>query len=299
MTIDINSKTSLTLLKEQLKESLQLDLDEFALEITQANEYVSKFVGINLNSLFQPIYDLHNGDLFGYEAILKASLSDIQEATPEFAYSYAKAAGKLVKFDRISRTLHVLNYNRIFKEKGLLFLTVHPDLLISVNQHGKVFERILHEYSLPTERVVIQIKDYSSSEQSEILVSYESQLAAAIENYQDRGYKIAIDYFGNQHSLVSRLWKLSPDYIKFDPSLIQLAEYQPKIEKTIINLTRLIKDLDIFPIITGVNTKAQLDMVVGADVSLIQGDYFGSAMAASNLQSSDIIQNRWIDTAAA
>lgn len=299
MTNDTYSKTSLTLLKEQLKESLQLDLDEFALEINKANEYVSKFVGVNLNSLFQPIYDLHNGDLFGYEAILKASMADIQEATPEFAYSYAKAAGKLVKFDRICRTLHVLNYNRIFKEKGLLFLTVHPDLLISVNQHGKVFERILHEYSIPTDRVVIQIKDYSASEQTENLVSYESQLAAAIENYQERGYKIAIDFFGNQHSLVNRLWKLSPDYIKFDPSLIQQAEHQPKIEKSILNLTRLIKDIDILPIITGVNTKTQLDIVVSAGASLIQGNYFGGAVAASDLQASDIIQNRWIDSAAA
>jgi EAL domain-containing protein (putative c-di-GMP-specific phosphodiesterase class I) len=299
MTVDTQAKTSLAILKEQLKESLQLDLDEFALEISPANEYVSKFVGINLNSFFQPIYDVQKGDLHGYEAILKASLADIHEATPEFSYSYAKAAGKLVKFDRINRTLHVLNYNRIFQEKGLLFLTVHPDLLISVNQHGKVFERILHSYSLPTERVVIQIKDVSVTEQVDNLVDYESQLATAIENYHDRGYKIAVDYFGSQHSLVSRLWKLSPDYIKFDPSIVQGAEHQPKLEKAFNHLTKLIKDLNIVPIVTGVETQAQLDNAVSAEIALVQGNFLGKAVSASDLQSSDLIQNRWTNIAAA
>jgi len=299
MTKDTHTKASLALLKEQLKDSLQLDLDEFALETSQTNEYVSKFVGINLSSFFQPIYDVHKGDLHGYEAILNASLANIHETTPEFAYSYAKAAGKLVKFDRVSRTLHVLNYNRIFQGKGLLFLSVHPDLLISVNEHGKVFERILHAHSLPTERVVIQIRDYSTTDQSESLVSYETQLAAAIENYHDRGYKIAIDYFGNRHSLVSRLWKLSPDYIKFDSSLVQDAEHLPRLEKTLKNLTKLIKDLDALPIVTGVETQAQLDIAISADISLIQGGILGKAASASELQSSDLIQNRWSDIAAA
>lgn len=290
-TTQLNS--SLTLLKEQLKESLSLDLDEFALEINQTDEYVSKFVGIGLKSAFQPIYDIHQGDLVGYEAILKPSLGEIQEATPEFAYAYAKASGKLVKFDRVSRTLHVLNYHKIFQENGLLFLSVQPDLLISVNEHGKVFERILHAHSIPTERVVIQIQDYSKTDQVENLITYEKQLATAIENYHARGYKIAIDHFGNQHSLVSRLWKLSPDYIKFDPSFIQNAEQQPRLKTALKNLSNLIKDLNAQPIITGVETQAQLDIAIQANISLIQGDFLGQAGSVSQLQSSDLIQNRW------
>ena len=58
MTKHQQQQASLALLKEQLKESLQLDLDDFALEANALHEYVSKFVGINLKSSFQPIYDL-------------------------------------------------------------------------------------------------------------------------------------------------------------------------------------------------------------------------------------------------
>ena len=294
MTKHQQQQASLTLLKEQLKEALHLDLDDFDLEANTQHEYVSKFVGIILKSSFQPIYDIEKGDLHGFEASLQASLGDIQETSSDFAYSYAKASGKLVKFDRVVRTLHLLNYKQIFQEKGLLFLSVHPDLLISVNEHGKVFERILHQYSLPTERVVIQIRDYSTTDQIENLVTYERQLAAAIDNYHDRGYKIAIDYFGNKHSLVSRLWKLSPDYIKFDPSLIKEAETQPRLRTALKNLTDLIKDLDAIPVATNVESQEQLEIALHAGLSFIQGGFLGKSNSASQLHASELIQSRFV-----
>ncbi len=293
MTSSPQIKTNLDILKERLKQSLQLDLDDFVLETNHAHEYTSKFVGINLRSEFQPIYDVQNGELHGYEAILKPSLSDIQEATADFAYSYAKASGKLVKFDRICRTLHVLNYQHAFQEKGLLFLTVHPDLLISVTEHGKVFERILHAYALPTERVVIQIRDYSITEQNENLVTYERQLASAIENYHDHGYKIAIDFFGNEHSLVSRLWKLSPDYIKLDPTLIQESKKNIRLKKTILHLANLAKELDALPIATGIGTQPELQIAVELGIPYVQGNYLSQASSTTKFKSSELIQQRW------
>lgn len=294
MTKHQQQLANLDLLKKQLNTALHLDLDDFDLEANTQQEYVSKFVGIQLKSSFQPIYDVDKGDLHGFEAVLIASLSDIQSTTPDFAYSYAKATGKLVKFDRVVRTLHLLNYKQIFQEKGLLFLSVHPDLLISVNEHGKVFERILHQYSLPTERVVIQIRDFSTTEQNENLVTYERQLAAAIDNYHDRGYKIAVDYFGNKHSLVSRLWKLSPDYIKFDPSLIQEAETQPRLQTTLKGLALLSKDLGARPVIGNVNTQAQFEIALKAGFGLVQGDFLGIASTTSQLHASDFIQKRFV-----
>lgn len=294
MTKHEQQQASLELLKEQLKTALQLDLDDFDLEANTQHEYVSKFVGIQLKSSFQPIYDVEKGDLYGFEANLLASLGDIQSTTPDFAYSYAKATGKLVKFDRVVRTLHLLNYKQIFQDKGLLFLSVHPDLLISVNEHGKVFERILHQYSLPTDRVVIQIRDYSTTEQNESLVTYERQLAAAIENYHERGYKIAVDFFGNKHSLVSRLWKLSPDYIKFDPSLIQEAETQPRLQTALKGLAQLSKDLGARPVIGNVSSQAQFEIALKAGFGLVQGDFLGIASTASQLHASDFIQKRFV-----
>lgn len=284
-----NYKVSLNLLRNQLKETLLLDLDDLGLGQNATGEFTADFFGVHLQSAFQPIYDLASSDLLGHEALLRPLLGKIQESTPDFAFSYAKAHGKLVKLDRVSRTLHVLNFNQIFQEKGLLFLNVHPSLLTSVSEHGRVFEKILHAHSVPTERVVIEIRDYSNFESQENLVTYEKQLAAAIANYHGLGYKIAIDNFGNQHSLISRLWNLHPDFIKFDLSVIREAAHNTRLHDALPDLVRLIKGFGAQPIATGIETQEQLNIATAADIHLLQGFIFSHPVSAKKLQASDVI----------
>lgn len=269
-------------LRLQLKESLFLDLDEYGLAEQSTGEFNSTFLGVQLNSAFQPIYDSVAGDLFGHEALLRPSLGGELPSTSEFAYSYAAQSGKLVQFDRVSRALHVLNFKQIYDENGLLFLAVHPNLLISVNAHGKVFERILHANSVPTERVVIQI--------DEGLVTQDKQLIDAINNYRDRGYRIAIERFGNTNSHVDRLWKLAPDFVKFDAGLIQQAETNDNLYKVLPSLIAGVKALEARAVVTGVETQSQLNIAIESGATLLQGDFLGKAVAAKDLQKTELFK---------
>jgi EAL domain-containing protein (putative c-di-GMP-specific phosphodiesterase class I) len=289
-----HNKQSLQTLSEQLKASLLLDLDELNLAANQTGEYASEFAGMHLASAFQPIYDIGLGDFRGHEALLRPRLGDIKEVTPDFAFTYADKSDKLVKLDRVSRTLHVLNYHEIFKENGLLFLNVHPSLLVRVNEHGKVFERILHDHAVATNRVVIEVRDFDTFDAATDLLAYEQQLEAAIKNYQDRGYKIAIDRFGSANSIVSRLWKLNPDYVKFDIHFLQQAELDVKLRQALIGLVNFVKSLGAEPILAGVETKSQLHLALDAGAHLVQGYLFGQPSSARHLSTSDIIKRQYV-----
>ena len=278
-------------LRLQLKESLLLDLEEYGLAEQSTGEFNSTFLGVQLNSAFQPIYDSAVGDLYGHEALLRPSLGGELSSTPEFAFSYAEQAGKLVQFDRVSRTLHVLNFRQIYAENSLLFLNVHPKLLIAVNAHGKVFERILHANSVPTDRVVIEIP--------ENLVDQDKQLNEAIENYRDRGYRIAIDDFGKQNSKLSRLWKISPDYVKLDLSIIQEAEQNAKVRKLLPNLIHIIEDIGAKAIIEGIETQTHLDIALQSGGTLLQGYFLGKPVTAKELQPSKLFKSSNIKIQAA
>lgn len=270
-------------LRLQLKESLLLDFEEYGLAEQSTGEFNSTFLGVHLNSAFQPIYDSEAGDLYGHEALLRPSLGGELASTPEFAFSYAEQAGKLVEFDRVSRTLHVLNFRQIYAENGLLFLNVHPKLLITVNAHGKVFERILHANSVPTDRVVIEIP--------ENLVEQDKQLEVAIENYRDRGYQIAIDDFGKKHSNLDRLWKLNPDFVKLDISLIREAEQNLNVRKVLTGLIDIVRDLGVKPIVEGIETQSQLDIAIQAGATLLQGYFLGKPVTAKQLQPSTLFKS--------
>jgi len=279
---DSNITRHVEQLRLQLKEALLLDLDDYGLVEQSSGEFNSTFLGVRLNSAFQPIYDIEAGDLFGHEALLRPSLGGELSSTPEFAFTYAEQAGKLVQFDRVSRTLHVLNFRQIYAEKGLLFLNVHPKLLITVNAHGKVFERILHSNSVPTDRVVIEIQ--------ESLIDQEKQLSEAIVNYRDKGYRIAIDKFGSSQSHIDRLWKFAPNFVKLDLNLIQKAEQNERVRKILPGLIKMIKDLGAKPIVTGVETQAQLDIAIESGAGLVQGFFLAKPVTANELQTSALFK---------
>jgi len=282
MTVSKTTPTHVEQLRLQLKEALLLDLDDYGLVEQSTGEFNSTFLGVHLNSAFQPIYDIQAGDLYGHEALLRPSLGGELSSTPEFAFTYAEQAGKLVQFDRVSRTLHVLNFRQIYAENGLLFLNVHPKLLVTVNAHGKVFERILHSNSVPTDRVVIEIQ--------EGLIDQEKQLAEAIVNYRDRGYRIAIDRFGSAQSHIDRLWKFTPDFVKLDLHLIQKAEQNERVSKILPGLIKMIKDLGAQPIVTGIETQAQLDIAIETGSTLVQGFFLAKPVTANELQPSALFK---------
>ena len=228
-------------LKTSLHDALYLDLDDFGLE-TQGSELISKFIGVQLKSAFQPIVDIRDNDApLGHEALLRPSIGP-ESLTTQFAFDFADKQGRLVKLDRVARTLHLLNYQNLPEGKrGLLFLNVHPKLLATVNAHGKVFERILHNHSVPTHRVVIEIQEST--------VDIDKHLHEAVGNYRDRSYRLAIDGFGGRRTNLERLWQVEPDFVKLDRNLLRNAEQNPKARRTLVRLIDLVQDIGAIPIV--------------------------------------------------
>jgi EAL domain-containing protein (putative c-di-GMP-specific phosphodiesterase class I) len=262
---------SVNSMQNEVQQALNLDIDDYRVEVHDG-DIEGRFIGLKLKSVFQPIYDIDASKSFGYEALLRAFDSRGEAISPLKAFVQSEIAGQLIKFDRVCRTLHTLNFLNLSPDKGRLFLNVHPQLLVTVNSHGKVFERVLHDYSLSTSQVVIEIP--------ESIVEQEDLLEYAIKNYRERGYKIAIDNFGRDHTSLERLWRLSPDFVKFDGSIIQQAETNIRLQKVLPRLVDIVRDLGGQAIITGVETEGQLELARQAGASLVQGYLLGRADSA-------------------
>jgi EAL domain-containing protein (putative c-di-GMP-specific phosphodiesterase class I) len=261
----------LNTLQKELRDALSLT-DDYRLDVS-GEEMCANFIGLKLHSVFQPIFDLAQTAPLGYEALLRAFDTKGNALSPPAAFHHAEVAERLVKFDRLCRTLHTLNFLNMGRGNGLLFLNVHPELLVAVNSHGKVFEHVLHQHDVPTQDVVIEIHEGA--------VSDEKLLAAAIANYRDRGYKIAIDDFGKEHSNLERLWTLSPEYVKLDGAIIQQAMENPRLQRILPKLVEIIRDLGAEVIIEGVETQEQLELARLSGVHLIQGYLLGRPAAAA------------------
>lgn len=265
-------RNNIALLKKNLHEVLYLELDDFGIE-THEKEVIGKFFGFHLRSMFQPIRNSEkSGAALGYEALLRPMLGT-DAVSPQFAFSVADNLGKLVKLDRVTKTLHMLNYLNVEDSNSYLFLNVHPKLLVSVTTHCRMFERILHLSSVPIPQVVIEILENAIKE--------ESQLLEAIANYRDCGYKIALDDFGSQNSNFDRLWKLAPDFVKFDASLIKQAQTDTKVRRVLPKLIEIAEELGAQVIIEGIENETQRKLALDAGATLLQGYFLGRPAAAT------------------
>lgn len=281
-------------LKPLLRSNVFLDLDDHALLKTSQQGWVCRFLDMRLASAFQAIVDLQ-GKVYGREALLRASLYEHGELQAPAAFNVAIRAGELVLFDRLVRTLHLLNYAASFDGREYLFLNVHPRLLTSVNDHGRVFEQILHYYSVPTARVVIEIKESA--------VEDEARLVEAVKNYRSLGYRIAVDDFGatqssierilnpqrryenlvsnNGYAELDRVLALQPDIIKLDGAVIRAAEQTPGASTVIYGLVNVFHSIGAQVVIEGIETAKQLEIARNTGADFLQGYQLGRPEFAS------------------
>lgn len=249
-------------LKLLLRNNLFLDIDEYALDDTSRYGLVCSFMGMRLSSVFQPVFRA-DGKTVGREALLRASFLEHGDARPEAAFDDALKENRLVQFDRLVRVVHLLNHARSFPEHEQLFLNVHPQLLTSVGDHGRTFEQILHYYSVPTSRVVIEIRDAG--------VEDVVRLAGAIGNYRSLGYRIAVDDFGAAHSNPERVLRLRPDIVKLDGTLIAAAEQASEVEDSFNHLVARFRDAGIQVAVEGIENARQLEIARKSGADLLQG----------------------------
>lgn len=273
-------------LKRTLGINLFLELDEHALIDTRRQGLVCRFLGQQLSSVFQPI---QNGDgvIIGREALLRSNT--VEALAPQAAFAQAITAHKLVSFDRLVRTIHLLNHASTFAGHELIFLNVHPQLLTSVNDHGRTFEQILHYYSVPTSQVVIEIQESA--------IKDDSRLEAAVNNYRALGYRIAVDNFGAGHGSLNRVFhppsghnrlgsladlawlnrvlNLRPDYVKFDGAMIRQAGTDPQTQLILRRLVSVLHGNGAQVVIQHIETHEQAEIAQQAGAQLLQGNHLG------------------------
>lgn len=225
-------------------------------------------LGFILTSAYQPIFDRSLSGPVGGEALLRASCRN-RSISPERVFDSAAQSGCLVDFDRLCRTLHLMNYVAFRPVAGSLFLNVHPQLMIAVEQHGETFERILLDQGCKPGDVVLEILEAAIPD------AMEAKLVEAVANYRRRGYRVAIDDFGRHHANLDRLWRLSADVVKLDRDLIQRAASDVRLRRGLPKLVELMHELDATVVIEGIETQDHLAIALDSGCDLLQGYFLG------------------------
>ncbi|HEY6895881.1 MAG TPA: EAL domain-containing protein [Rhodocyclaceae bacterium] len=237
-------------------------------------EVAASFAGFSLHSAFQPIFDLKRRSTIGHEALLRAHGPSGATLSPEVVFATADDPAQLVGLDRLCRTLHALNFLRQESgDGGRLFLNVHPRHLLAVHEeHGKAFEAILKHCGIGPGRIVLEVLE-SGIEDTGLL-------RRAVRNYRSRGYRIAVDDFGRDHSNFERLLILEPDIVKFDRSLLLRATEDRRVRRVLRRLADIVHDLGAIAVLEGLEQPVHLQIANDAGIDWAQGYLLGRPQRA-------------------
>jgi len=188
---------------------------------------------------------------------------------------YGEEMPNIVSLDRLSRTVHMLNYLTLNEDDSSLFLHVHPHHVLTVKKdHGAYFEEIIRRCGLPLRRVVISLT---------ISVVYESQLPLLLErlrNYRERGYSTAVKFDELvKPEFVERfrsqfLHRLAPDYMRFNAGFFHRAYQDHGGQRRRNSLIQTIRHVDTQVLIGGVSTDSEAEITGVINPDFVQGSWY-------------------------
>lgn len=184
---------------------------------------------------------------------------------------------QIISLDRLTRTVHMLNYLLLEPNETALFLEVHYQHVLGVKRdHGAFFEDIIRRCGLPLQRIVISLTLAPS------LQNMSAILIDRLKNYRERGYGIAIRFDPRsdssfiEHFRKHLLHRIAPDHLRFHGGLLLKAFPGREGLRRQQNLVKTIRGHDTLIHVTHLSSNAELE----------NADYMGA----------DWIEGRWLES---
>lgn len=210
---------------------------------------------------FQPIVDAKTGEIYGYEALMRAELNGT--VSPFTVLKYATKGQRLYDIERAT-FFNVLQ--EVQKKKEVLtgkqvFVNSIPGYLLDFTD----YEKLRRQYEDVFKLLTVEI-----TEQTEL---YDKELNILLERSAADGFGIAIDDYGTGYSNTSSLLRYLPNCLKIDRLLISNVQEEPKKQHFVKNVIEFAHDNGFLALAEGVETSAELKAVINMGVDLIQGYY--------------------------
>ncbi len=213
---------------------------------------------------FQPIINIHNGQCYGVEALIRdydkagfKTITDFFDTAYEYKYLYTMELMLREKAFRKFRTIP-------FHENLKLFYNIDNRVLSMPNYKTGTTTEILKKNNLTMNNLCFEI---SERQDSANLHSFKEITGM----YKSQGYRIAIDDFGAGFSGLQLLYNIDTDFLKIDRFFINNISKDPKKKLFVTTILKLAHILGIMVIAEGIETIDEFYTVKEIGCDFVQG----------------------------
>ncbi|MBD0417323.1 EAL domain-containing protein [Oryzicola mucosus] len=213
---------------------------------------------------FQPIVDVVEGRIWGYEALVRGLAGEgagtiLSQVTAQNRYTFDQAcrvkaielAGAMMP--QGSKAKLSINFmpNAVYEPKACIRASLGAAARVKFDPKRLMFEFTENEKIADTAHV-----------------------QNIIEAYKQMGFTTALDDFGAGYAGLGLLAEFQPDVIKLDMELIRGIATSLARQVIIRHLVEMAKELGVIVLAEGVETQAELLSLRAAGIALVQGYLF-------------------------
>ena len=225
--------------------------------------------------VYQPQLNVVDNIITGFEVLLRWNNKRLGFVSPAEFIPVAEEKGYIVKTGRwlLQETIKTArSWIDLGLEFGTLSINVSPVELFQKDFRERLLETC-GKYDVPPEKIKIEITERT-------VMNTNAKNITIINDLLADGFKISLDDFGMGYSNFNFLFEFEITTLKLDKSLVE--HIKDKKRRLFIESILKLRDYKDFDVIAeGVETKEELDTLVGLGCRQIQGYYFSHPLKRS------------------
>ena len=225
-----------------------------------------------INPHFQPLVDLRDGKVRGYEILARWTHPTRGPIPPDQFIPAAEASGAIGE----------MTFNLLRKAcRAAIDLEGAPHLSLNVSpvqleeaDFAQKLLKTLDELNFPAARLEVELTE----------AALVTDLAAArnvVNALQEKGVRVALDNFGTGHASLTQLRLLPFDKLKIDRSFVRAMTSDKEAGVMVRAIISMAGSLGLTVVAEGVETEDQARVLAGLGCDMAQGYYFGRASATA------------------
>ncbi len=204
---------------------------------------------------YQPIVDIHTGEIFGYEALMRPK---IQGISPLKVLNAAKKYNRLYDIEKLTMFMASEKFFNSGCDRMLFINSISSQIL--ADDDATEFDKLIHDHYDQIEIELIE-EDMGQNE----------VISKKVRYLESHDISYAIDDYGTGYNNIGMILSLTPHCVKIEGSLIQgidKDEHRKRLAKSIISYCK-VNNIKI--VAEAVETVEELAVVKHLGVDYVQG----------------------------
>jgi diguanylate cyclase (GGDEF)-like protein/PAS domain S-box-containing protein len=230
--------------------------------------------------VYQPKFDIVDGNLVGFEALLRwrdPRLGLQLPGTLEEAFADYELAAKIGELMQRKVAADVQSWTELGLEFGRVAINAAPAEFLR-DDYAERFLAVLADQGLEPDRFEVEVTEHA------FVGRATEYVARALAVLKDAGVRVSLDDFGTGSSSLSHLRDFPVDVVKIDMSFVQRIIENEEIAAIVAAVVRLAQSLTIDVVAEGVETPDQLDLLRAMGCHMAQGHFFSAALEAEAVE---------------